>query len=131
MKQVYILTTVLILIFYGFSIAQNTPISLADTGLLHLYTGRTVTVTGIISNIMQTHIIAPPDGYPIVEYLDSDKTQTVMYLKKKSGCSGKVRITGKVLSIHGAPTPENSKLKSKAEGFVEYHIAVDACECIN
>jgi hypothetical protein len=127
----YILHFPILLVFFGtISIAQNNAISLQNTKSLSQYVGKTVTVTGTISKIIWAHIAAPPKGYPVIEYLDSDNFQTVLYLKQKTKCEGNVQITGRVVEIKGASSPKGSSQKSKAEGITEYHIAVDEYKCI-
>jgi hypothetical protein len=119
-----------ILFISTISFAQNNSIPLSDITTLGKYTGKTVTITGTISKIMWSHIVAPPKEYPIIEYFDSGNSQIVIYLKKITHCDGSVRITGKVIKIKGASSQKGSSLESKAEGITEYHMAVDTCECI-
>ena len=99
-----------------------TPVKKA--GELSKYVGQKVSVDGKISTIMWQHIMGFYKTHPWHNYFDFDKTQIVVYSKKKITEKGKIRVSGTVVELKGGGAPKGKKTKVD-ESYKEYHILAD------
>ncbi len=96
-----------------------------DSVELKNYVGKKVAVTGVVSNVIWQHLMAPPKTHPVENYFDIEKFQIVVYTKEKISCEGKVKVKGTVMELRGAG--KGSKVD---ETYTEYHIVVDKWKCL-
>ncbi len=99
--------------------AMKDYIRVDDASGLGNYVGKKIILHGKISNIMWQHIIQSRPGM-IVQYLDFDNTQIVIYTKEEIKTDKTVAIGGTVISAEGGI--KGSKME---EGFTECQIVVD------
>jgi hypothetical protein len=88
--------------------------------------GKTITISGKISNVVWQHAISPTKSHPYLSYFDlKDGYQIILYAKNQITCKERVEVTGEVVRVK-----VNNDAKSKAAGHVEYHIIADTWKCI-
>ncbi len=91
---------------------------------LHEYTGKTVTVTGRISDVPWQHIIANEPGHPFSYYFDVGPEQTVIYAKTGIECGPGLTVTGTVIEVG-----TKSKKPGDDQTYREYQILVEDWVC--
>ena len=88
--------------------------------------GKTIKITGKISNVIWQHIISAPKSHPYMSYFDlEDGYQIIIYTKNQITCKEKVEVKGEIIRIEG-----NKNTDSKSAGLIEYHIIADTWKCI-
>ena len=88
--------------------------------------GKTITITGKISDVIWQHIISATKSHPYLFYFDlKDGYQIIVYTKNQINCEERVEVTGEVIRVE-----VNEDADSKAEGLVEYNLIADTWKCI-
>jgi len=88
--------------------------------------GKTITITGKISNVIWQHVINTTKSHPYPSYFDlKDGYQIIIYTKNQITCKERVEVKGEVIRVEVHEDED-----SKAAGLVEYHILADAWKCI-
>ena len=88
--------------------------------------GKTITVTGKISNVVWQHIISATNSHPYFSYFDlEDGYQIIIYTENQIKCKERMEVRGEVLKVE-----VNEDADSKGAGLVEYHIMADNWKCI-
>lgn len=87
--------------------------------------GKSMELTGTISDTPWQHMIDAPRGYENANYVDfADGDQMVVYSKTPMECEGDVNIKGRYVEIEGT-----SKRPGSDESYTELQIMADEFEC--
>ena len=78
--------------------------------------GKTITITGKISNIVWQHIISTTNSHPYSSYLDlEDGYQIIIYTKNQLACKERVEVKGKVIRVEGNEDADSKAVAKPGE----------------
>jgi hypothetical protein len=106
-------------------VQMSNVIIIEEIDRLSDYTGKTITVTGRISDTPWQHIIGYEPDHPFSYYFDVGDMQTVIYSESEIQCRSRLRVTGKVIEVG-----TKSKKPGSDTDYKEYQILVENKVCI-